>query len=275
MGQKNSAGSSTPKLLYKFYKFNSESLDSLVADYLWCSKPEYLNDPFEFKPPFKMTGYDEADMKKFLKLIREQGGVEAIKSFKREFPNWKSTPSILDDYLSNKLKKLGEKAKEVAACCFTSTYDNPVMLAHYCDNYTGFMVEYKTGSLAGAGDFLKVGYYPKGKEVNLLDEFYGDKVFSALAFKREEWAYENEYRLLVTSQNFRAEAGVRLGVDPLAYSKIIVPEQAPDSVKRTLFALADSFEPVVPLYECYADSALEFKLRELPKSDLPAEMVML
>ncbi len=266
--------SKAPKLLYKFYKFNSESLDCLVADYLWFSNADYLNDPFEFNAPFKKSGYGAEDMSKFLKLVRQEDGVEGVKDFKKQYPDWKTNPSILDSYLSKKLKRIKKTAEKMAVCCFTTSFDNPVMLAHYCDNYTGFIVEYHASALTDVGNFMKVNYYPRGKEMNLVDEFYKNPKFSTLAFKRKEWTYESEYRLLATSAKNHLKAGFRLDVKPYAYSKIIVPAKAPDSVKRTLFAISQGFDPVVPLYECYADSAIEFKLRELPKSELPVKDVM-
>ncbi len=269
MGKNKVIPSVIPDTVYKFFGFNSESLDCLAANYLWCSKQEYLNDPFDFKPPFQLSGYGKADMKKYLKVVRALEGDEAVKDFKIKFPEWSAKPEILDEILPERLDILIEYTKNICVCCFTETYDNPAMLAHYCENFTGFIVEYETSRLAEKSDFIKVKYYPKGRELNLIDEFHGDSQFSLLASKRNEWAYESEYRLLLNPKDRQLGAGMKFDVNSGAYKKIIIPEQAPESVKRTLIAINHVFDPKIPVYECYADSAMEFKLRELPVGSLP------
>ena len=92
-----------PKKLFKFYDTNLLSIASLHENYFWLSNPKDFNDPFDCNINL-VEHENEADLKKLTSVKRN---------------------SIAD----------------VGVTCFTEEINEPLMWAHYANNYFGFVLE--------------------------------------------------------------------------------------------------------------------------------------
>lgn len=104
-----------PPRLYRYRKVPSlelveRELSAISKDYLWCSHYRGLNDPME--------------------------GIYGASIWLTQQPTFKR---LVGD-IRNQKSSLG-------ICCFSDTYDNELMWAHYTDNYSGICVEYSTKQL--------------------------------------------------------------------------------------------------------------------------------
>lgn len=97
--------------LFKYFSFDQGDLklDSFRNNYLWFSKPDFLNDPEDCN----------------IKYIRDSADIIN-----------KKDPKTCDTIISN--------FNQLGICCFTQRNDNPHMWNTYADNHRGICIEYDT-----------------------------------------------------------------------------------------------------------------------------------
>jgi hypothetical protein len=159
-----------PPQLFRYRKVSSielaeQELSAISKNYLWCSGYKPLNDPME--------------------------GVYGVSLWLAKQPTL------------NRLGReiLGQK-RSVGVCCFSDTFDNELMWAHYAENYTGMCIAYSTKQLmAGLGDnvhVVRVSY--DGNPPRIGEADVGSPQQAArriLSHKKACWSYEREWRFLV------------------------------------------------------------------------------
>lgn len=164
-----------PLLPPRFYRYRSikddkfeQELAAIVSNYLWCSNYRALNDPME---GFYRTSPWVARQSSFEELSRE------ILEGKRSF----------------------------GICCFSDTYENELMWAHYADNYKGICVAYSTNDLQLALNdnvhIVRVAYNSEPPRINKeVTQDSQAAVRAILSHKKAPWLYENEWRLLTNEE---------------------------------------------------------------------------
>lgn len=132
-------------ILFKYYPFNLNTLDSLINGYFYLPSKMQLNDPIEL-PNIEMIGVEK--------------------------------------FIDSNYK----------ICSFSNNRNSMLMWSHYTENHKGIMVEYSFGGELPSGTGIdKVKY--KNENKRLRDK--GKYIFNQfLLTKNEEWAYEEEVRLL-------------------------------------------------------------------------------
>lgn len=148
--------------LFKYYSANMNNIDSLLNQYFYLTNPTHFNDPFDCNINL-VPGIDE--------------GIERIEGFKK-------------NNFSN-----------VGVTCFSEVIDNPLMWAHYTNNYRGFALEFKDNQIAAEpkkdqilrSSLTKVTYLKKLVRISPKLPFALHYMFST---KHKHWSYEQEWRIV-------------------------------------------------------------------------------
>lgn len=176
----------TPKILFKYYALNCNSVDALKNSYLYASEPSQLNDPFDCHP--NLIEYETNEIENIRKKREPQFRDYAL-------PIERQNDVALRMNYYNKFRSIG-------IISMTTEPENTLMWAHYAQN-KGFMLEFDVDKL---NDFW--GPYPINYSENL--ENYNENLEKVLCsddgdhthflrqtiVKSKEWIYENEWRFL-------------------------------------------------------------------------------
>jgi hypothetical protein len=99
-------------------------------------------------------------------------------------------------------------SQHAGVLCFSGKFSDPVMWAHYADNHRGMCLVFDPSVIPG--DVLKKVRYTNQRPTVAFKEIhsaanregesaaYQEAFFDALASKSASWAYEEEYRIIVT-----------------------------------------------------------------------------
>lgn len=182
-----------PLLDERFSKYDEENkkkLRSLRENKIWLCNYKELNDPFEYK----MLYVDRN------KLNNNNWPAEIIEN---------KINRIKEQILTTSFSNMEEKKHCVCL--------NMPMWAHYANNHQGYCVQYDVEK----PDFIMPVSYEKKRNscsviiTNMLEEvvindvnpIYTDLFIKSLNCKHEFWAYEKEYRILMTNNDKESSKG--------------------------------------------------------------------
>lgn len=167
--------------LYKFFPINKYTIGNLVNRQNWVADPSCFNDPFEF---CKRRSYH-----------LKEGGIEYLKSEE------------------NKIQKaIHTHAESLGVVCYTEcNVNNSLMWSHYGDNHRGICLAFEIDLSARLG-LHKVKYTKILPEINLTHSKTAirDNFLTIATTKSDAWAYENEWRQIVTEKNIRIKYPVEI-----------------------------------------------------------------
>lgn len=168
------------------------TLASLRYGTLFLQSPTKFNDPFDCQLVFDPAlTPDEMDTVRY--ICSKQ-------------PNNPSAQAIL-----NAIRRQGANAglaiqraieaafQRAGICCFSETWENPLMWGHYADEHRGFCLEFEADTNALGGCSLLPALYSDGHFPARVFQFLVDRsAFFAqmLLTKQMEWSYEREWRLI-------------------------------------------------------------------------------
>lgn len=216
-----------PKKLYKYKCLNSNTIDSIRNDYLWLSKPSVLNDTFEsfvnadFNPN-KLINFAE-DYQFFsdehlTKLWHErvekgENIIEVLKQMTDEIKN-KDEKILAKDKLYYCYKNMCEFYMQ-SSLDFTELIDksfligslttNPLsitMWSHYADSHNGVCIEYNLAENPYIEKMVLPVIYTD-TTLSHDDIFERELLLYAMLFKSPDWKYEDEWRVIVPTQDNR------------------------------------------------------------------------
>jgi hypothetical protein len=170
-----------PLRLYRYRSLKDDKalvreLKALKDSYIWCSKFTDLNDPMEgaFRPSSRI---DKVNLREVNRLIEG-------------------------------------KLSEIGIACFSESYENEVMWAHYAGSFCGICIAYDSRRLQRRLDnstfLVRIAYDEKlprlgsseannilGSVVEKLDAPASDALArQLLSYKKRTWDYEREWRVL-------------------------------------------------------------------------------
>lgn len=191
------------KYLYRYRKFNNNTLKEIFKGELYFSSPRELNDPFDCMPIVECDGTVE-EFRELYKDIRKKyhynnlSDEEIDKRVLEEFDESKITDKeLLSEFINQNIL---QSRDQVYVCCFSETNNNAAMYAHYSDNNTGVCLEYNLKALSSQFEIIdKVNYGIERPIIKFIDGFkMGEKEYSKrfLLTKSKSWEYENEYRII-------------------------------------------------------------------------------
>ena len=201
MGQKSNCDDESGILYrYKYRDMNEGNLKIISEGTIRLSSPLDFNDPFDSTPAYDPASIDEW-YKRRPDLFYKVGKAFKVSPAKRIMDKGKMTQNL------RRVVDSGEWSKALmqtfGVFCVSRNPCNALMWAHYADYHKGFMVEFKIDfsartprSLLEPMTPLEVTYT---KERPIIDWAAGaGKLELYLLTKSEDWAYEEEERILNT-----------------------------------------------------------------------------
>ena len=214
-----------------YFKYISASHweTSLLEGLIRFSQPSVFNDPFELQPHYigampddqlrhrLRSGFDEnfpGEVEKLLTTLPPEVRQGLIsRDLIGMFP-----PGLLDSYLDNASmlmnmmvpifqNKLVEGFSEhVGILCLSELDDSLLMWAHYADSHAGMVLEFdeshsffnqRRGDSDEFGFLRQVTYSRERPSLHMIES----EATVAFLTKSYEWAYEQEWRMLLPLQN--------------------------------------------------------------------------
>ncbi len=157
-----------PSRLYRYRSLTRsptavrEEIASIRDNYLYCAKFTSMNDPMEgfFRPSRMLRGKED-----YKKIVRDITNAKSASGF----------------------------------ACFSETYENVLMWAHYAGNYTGICFGYSTRALLKGlpndVNLVRLAYVDKPQQLlatHATDA--GSAAIRVLSQKQHDWAYERVAR---------------------------------------------------------------------------------
>ncbi|WP_156165708.1 DUF2971 domain-containing protein [Methanosarcina sp. 2.H.A.1B.4] len=220
------------KLFYKYQNLEEKTdkegknrnynIENLSQYQLYFSNPTKFNDPFDSRIYWCFQGIEE----QYIDFYSRQYGLDCkvakslIDSFCENEYFEKNGDLIYFDLENVKYRKrLEQKGFEFhghfnqedlpIVCCFSGTGESILMWSHYAGNHQGICLRFRSmryGNNKDSDDyespFLMVTYEKEvSTQVNLLDENINARVNQFLLNKFEDWTYEEEYRIIISSDD--------------------------------------------------------------------------
>ena len=182
-----------PASIYKYFRDDQRSLDTVKENKLWYSAPINFNDVFDSDILIDENGVFDSMLKMpdIPKGIRPGSQVwKAIRNqFRKDLPTLRAN---LDGLKST-----------TGIACLTETDDSLLMWSHYANNHRGMCVEYELMAINEQLKFSPVPVVYEDKRVWLrsinqstLDAELKKVLIESLTSKSPEWSYEREWRII-------------------------------------------------------------------------------
>lgn len=132
------------RLLYKYTTIDSNSLNSLVNKYFYCSRPSQLNDPFDCYIKILHTE-DDTTIQRWININRCP---EYYDCRKKSFP-FRTVQDVKKSYKDGRFneyvyKIINQKdTNSFHIFCLSKSGTNPVLWYNYANSYNGMCIAYK------------------------------------------------------------------------------------------------------------------------------------
>ncbi len=255
-----------PEIVYKYRSISDRNLDALENNFLMAASPSTLNDPYEgalyidyknrwkivyerlIKSFYEKTGYQLAieieNINDSDTLFYELMNCLGIPSTDFEF--WRNYYNVTNEMLEQKLLEMQNEIKLIGddlhrVCSFSQSNGSNPMWAHYGDNFKGYCVGYnfKENNNDLTDLLLPVRYTDSFLELD--DTFFDGSpinksiLMDSLTRKSTQWNYEEEWRLLMQSDNSGLHQKVQLPNPKV----IILGKDISEANQERLVSIAD------------------------------------
>ncbi len=192
----------SPRFLFRYRRVDDFLIRELRESYLWFSKPDCFNDPFDCAAILDPSCSEEEAIE-YMKAtkIGKQLGPEVSEKLGKAM--------VQDRAMAQTIMEQSQKIlmSSVGLCCFSLVPDNPLMWAHYADAHRGVCLVFDFLDLANDPKFapIEVDYRDQPLRYRYIehrmddrDSFLSHVEFDQKYFgqKLSQWAYEQEVRLL-------------------------------------------------------------------------------
>lgn len=172
-----------PTTFFKYYALSKNSVDALINLFVYASHPELLNDPFDCDMQLAKIE-DDANAKVLWEgLFSQVRGMFGMDE--QSFFHYST-----EAFTTLMFRKWG-------ILSLTDNCNNPIMWSSYANN-NGFCLEWDVRQFpfAKKGPF-PIHYVEKVEEVSSKDYDVQTMIFIQSNVKLKDWAYENEWRLMI------------------------------------------------------------------------------
>lgn len=177
-----------PRYIYKYQRIDpATSLSGLKENYLWFSKYEDFNDPFDCKIALR-DNYNPSEIRNFLSKFKWGESV----SLDNMVSHYANNPSQLCCLMVNSINQY--LTESVRICCFTKNPKNLLMWSHYADSHRGMVLEFDVLQDIDVFEKMTTMYYRK--DFPIENWMNGNFLISLIASKALCWKYEEELRLI-------------------------------------------------------------------------------
>jgi len=226
----------TPSILYKYKAFSPESMELILADYLYFADPAQFNDPLDCKVSVVDDIGDEVELKSILYGLYRQKAekqlIEAASKLHYQGPKTIEKITFLSDtqagqqvmglYHDFNCFNEGESSITQALTyaigsvvlsgynrgilSLAENSDCPLMWSHYADNHKGLCLGYEIPNDV-KDDIKSINYTSDSREIStsqirsmLYDDSYDKNAVEEAIFLRKAspWSYEKEWRMIST-----------------------------------------------------------------------------
>ncbi len=190
-------------LLYKYRKWNQNTRDIIANNQLHFSTPREFNDPFDCRIRQTVEGTYEQFRERF-----QQSRSDFIESWRREIAP--ASEQEIEEEIERRLKEhynnpyfqrrisdydIAMVQNNLGVCCFSSKKDSTLMWSHYADSHKGICLEFEGGGRF-FGAALPVHYRLDIPSINFFAPVE-DRLQACVLTKASDWAYEEEYRMIL------------------------------------------------------------------------------
>ena len=182
-----------PASIYKFYTARTYNLENIENNRMWYSSPSCFNDPFDCN----LAVDGDAIFKSFMRTLPE------AKKIHEGSPEWLEFRKIVKEEVDSLRMQLKELRETTGVTCFSESYEEPLMGAHYADNHQGFCVEYNLLEFNKLLSFTAVPVLysdarPKIHSINheKPEESIMETFIKGIVTKSPQWRYEREWRII-------------------------------------------------------------------------------
>ncbi len=146
---KNYLELNSPEKLYKYRRYNDNSVQALINDEIYLSRADFFNDPYDcllyFNKDVVLKNISDALTLENLKNSIEARGISPTDEIMEKMLEtcFEKKNLFLKD-VSNYLSEVPRMhQKNMFISCFSETVSSPLMWSHYSDNHRGFAIEYR------------------------------------------------------------------------------------------------------------------------------------
>lgn len=191
-----------PKTVFKYYSNSKLNREAIINNYLFCSHPYHLNDPIDFSSMlWNFSGMTEGRYNSFFESHDLQKKVSYSTDRKNNFKEIKT--------------KFWEIRTDRSGIISLSKNDlNTLMWAHYSSE-NGFCIELDINKLITEIKyynskiknyvFMPIQYVDRIEMIDFCSKEFPSPdipVLYALNIKKDDWEYEEEWRLVCYSESF-------------------------------------------------------------------------
>lgn len=183
--------------LYTYCKINDNTIDGILNNYLWFTKPKDFNDPYDCYP-YHEIGLSETDIQDY-----RNSCIDWLKSNNEIVLFDKNPRQYIIKSLDNIINNIGVK-------CFSEVDNEMLMWGHYADSHRGMCLEFDcnldktffSGTQNLENALYKVEYCDDIPKFDFTQptKFGNDleirRSHHAIALKSSKWADEKEIRLV-------------------------------------------------------------------------------
>ncbi len=190
--------------VYKYVPFSDGSLQILKSGTMKFTNAPEFNDPFDCVVQYDVERSLEAYMSR----------PEIVNQVAYELGLAPDLVLEHRDEIEGRMRFVLERGtvhdsvmKKVGICSLSKTYSNILMWSHYADHHKGFVVEFNV-DLSNQRVVKEPEFFFGGNDVEYSHEMpvkvigttdFSD-VYRQFLVKSEDWAYEQEYRVLSTNK---------------------------------------------------------------------------
>lgn len=168
-------------IVYRYFRWYDFAKLLFTNNELYLGHPSIYNDPFDFAAKEKFKGPKVVDEIKRMPKLKRDTLVYLLNQSKDPVEEYYK---IYEDLINAN-----------GICCFSESFDNILMWAHYTDNHSGICVAFDTDLLEDKDiHFYKVLYRKKLPIVEI--SLSREKQIRQLRTKYIDWKYEQEIRAI-------------------------------------------------------------------------------
>lgn len=202
MNSNQSGVGSAPRLpahLYKYRRFNEETISIIVNSAIYFAKADDFNDPFDCKVRFNYEGTDEEWRTALTQMLTQHHPELSIEVICRMVDSKMKEGGHRDLKLLESAEDYARRGQidSKGILCLTASPTNILMWSHYADNHNGCCLEFSTTTRIFK-DAEPVDYAPEYPKVRYLDSFGKPDIHARLTLRTKSilWSYEEEWRVL-------------------------------------------------------------------------------
>jgi hypothetical protein len=248
-----------PEFLFRYVRINEYLYQFLTLNLLYFSRFDEFNDPFDcgFVPDFEPA--DPERVRDYVDLLRGDRNYEALaKRFDEEGFEKVTQETYRKTFLALK--------DEVRVLCLSAKGNSTLMFSHYADKHHGVCLKLRSSKIPLLDNLKAVDYPPTYPTVSLFgggQQDYNQKVRLHYYTKAKDWAYEEEWRLVIRDKGVE-----RLSFPPEMIASIIFGFKTSAADKAAIINLMQTTHPATTFKEVVGmGKDFDLSVRELGASN--------